>query len=74
MSTRGIRKYKQYLANPDMTVPKTTVWRHKKTKKNDAPDTDHSGSATIMEPEDSRKVARKAYITDNTKPVPHQTL
>lgn len=58
-------KYKQYLSNPNVPLPKTTSWRF--ARKRHLPDDDTS-STTISTGK------RKGYNRDNKMPIPRQTL
>ena len=59
-------KYKKYLQNPDVPVPKTTAWRYKKREGTNA--------STNEESQNSKKRMRRAYVTDSTRPIPRQTV
>ena len=63
IATTAKRHYRRYLRNPEITVPKTTAWRHGK----------HVNTTDSCSPHSHRPAKRKRYNVDSSLPVPRQT-
>uniref|UniRef100_A0A1X7URI2 Uncharacterized protein n=1 Tax=Amphimedon queenslandica TaxID=400682 RepID=A0A1X7URI2_AMPQE len=64
---RQNKLYKQYLRNPDITTPKTTVWRYKRSKIN-PPVMETTGTLN-----NGVKRQRRLYNTTASATIPRQT-
>lgn len=69
-------RYKKFMSNPHLPIPRTTAWRYKRQ----ASETSKSPASSTLQQPDNIQVRqqcsgkRKAYITDNSKFIPRQTL
>ncbi len=71
------RKYKKFLSNPNVPIPRTTAWRYQKHCRRtdyDSDDIDTIDRGTILHEHSDVTVKRKAYVTDINKSIPRQTL
>ena len=62
------KKYKKYLSNSGVAIPKTTAWRYRAKKSSNAIEeaADHHSPAM--------KRKRRFYNTNQKTPIPRQTL
>ncbi len=66
----GQKRYRSYICNPDIPIPKTSTWRYNKRKSKTDDDYDNNDEAEI----DRSLSKRKAYLHDGNNPIPRQTL